>query len=190
LLVLAHSDRFSPDRGPGLHDRDRAIARRRFPRAHAENVGQSIRDRAQNAGRRAGRQHRRSLGARQQRDAVERRVAYIILKDWSERGEGEDLMSLFNKLNADLAAIPEANILVMPPPPIQGIGNDAGFTMQVELRDGSCDMAKVQSVTNAIVANAKTQSGPAAGARLVPLERSAIPARRRSGEDGGAASVP
>src|SRR5881398_1758420 len=62
-------------------------------------------------------------------------VSYIILKDWSERGEGEDLMSLFNKLNADLAVIQEADILVMPPPPIQGIGNDAGFTMQVELRD-------------------------------------------------------
>ena len=85
-------------------------------------------------------------------------VAYIILKDWSERGEGEDLMSLFTKLNADLATIPEADILVMPPPPIQGVGNDAGFTMQVELRDGSFDMAKLQSVTNAIVANAKTQS--------------------------------
>src|SRR5258707_65147 len=85
-------------------------------------------------------------------------VSYIILKDWSERGKGEDLMSLFNNLNAALGAIPEADILVMPPPPIQGIGNDAGFTMQVELRDGSFDMAKLQSVTNAIVANAKTQS--------------------------------
>ena len=62
-------------------------------------------------------------------------VAYIILKDWSERGKGEDLMSLFNNLNAALGAIPEADILVMPPPPIQGVGNDAGFTMQVELRD-------------------------------------------------------
>src|SRR6266511_2304422 len=49
-------------------------------------------------------------------------VAYIILKDWSERGEGEDLMSLFTKLNADLATVPEADILVMPPPPIQGVG--------------------------------------------------------------------
>jgi HAE1 family hydrophobic/amphiphilic exporter-1 len=81
-------------------------------------------------------------------------VAYIILKDWSERGEGEDLMSLFTKLNTALGAIEEADILVMPPPPIQGVGNDAGFTMQVELRDGSFDMAKLQSVTNAIVANA------------------------------------
>jgi HAE1 family hydrophobic/amphiphilic exporter-1 len=85
-------------------------------------------------------------------------VAYILLKDWSERGEGEDLASLFKNLNASLAAIAEADILVMPPPPIQGVGNDAGFTMQIELRDGSFDMAKLQSVTDAVVANAKTQS--------------------------------
>src|SRR2546430_12054037 len=55
-------------------------------------------------------------------------VSYIILKDWSERGKGEDLMSLFNNLNAALGAIPEADILVMPPPPIQGVGTDAAFT--------------------------------------------------------------
>jgi hydrophobic/amphiphilic exporter-1 (mainly G- bacteria), HAE1 family len=34
----------------------------------------------------------------------------------------------------------------------------AGFTLQIELRDGSFDLAKLQTVTNAIVANAKTQS--------------------------------
>src|ERR1700704_3900983 len=85
-------------------------------------------------------------------------VAYIILKDWSERGKGEDLRALFTGLNASLGAIAQADILVMPPPPIQGVGNDAGFTMQVELRDGSFDMAKLQNVTNAIVANAKTQT--------------------------------
>jgi hydrophobic/amphiphilic exporter-1 (mainly G- bacteria), HAE1 family len=85
-------------------------------------------------------------------------VAYIVLKDWSERGKGEDLPSLFKGLNAALSAIEEADILVMPPPPIQGVGNDAGFNLQVELRDGSFDLAKLQSVTNAIVANAKTQS--------------------------------
>jgi HAE1 family hydrophobic/amphiphilic exporter-1 len=85
-------------------------------------------------------------------------VAYIVLKDWSERGKGEELLSLFKTLNASLSAIEEADILVMPPPPIQGVGNDAGFTMQIELRDGSFDLAKLQSVTNAMVANAKTQS--------------------------------
>jgi hydrophobic/amphiphilic exporter-1 (mainly G- bacteria), HAE1 family len=85
-------------------------------------------------------------------------VAYIMLKDWSERGKGEDMLSLFKGLNASLGTIEEASILVMPPPPIQGVGNDAGFTMQVQLRDGSFDMANLQSITNAIVDNAKSQS--------------------------------
>jgi HAE1 family hydrophobic/amphiphilic exporter-1 len=85
-------------------------------------------------------------------------VAYLILKEWSERGRGEDLLSLFNGLNQRLSVIPEARILVVPPPPIQGIGNAAGFAMQVELRDGNADYGKLQAVTNAIVANGQTQS--------------------------------
>jgi HAE1 family hydrophobic/amphiphilic exporter-1 len=85
-------------------------------------------------------------------------VAYLVLKEWSERGKGEDLLSLFNGLNQRLSVIPEARILVVPPPPIQGIGNAAGFAMQVELRDGNADYGKLQAVTNAMVANGQTQS--------------------------------
>ena len=65
---------------------------------------------------------------------------------------------MFNGLNQRLSVIPEARILVVPPPPIQGIGNAAGFAMQVELRDGNADYGKLQAVTNAIVANGQTQS--------------------------------
>ncbi len=85
-------------------------------------------------------------------------VAYIILKDWSARGAGEDLRSLVFGLNAKLEAIQEARIIVLPPPPIQGIGNAAGFAMQIELRDGNSDFNKLQAITNAVVANAQTQS--------------------------------
>jgi HAE1 family hydrophobic/amphiphilic exporter-1 len=85
-------------------------------------------------------------------------VAYLILKDWSRRGPGEDLRSLVFGINDKLAEIDEARILVIPPPPIQGIGNAAGFAMQVELRDGNADYAKLQAVTGAVVANAQTQS--------------------------------
>ncbi|MCA1455590.1 multidrug efflux RND transporter permease subunit [Bradyrhizobium sp. BRP22] len=85
-------------------------------------------------------------------------VAYLILKDWSQRGAGEDLRSLVFGLNDKFNEIEEARILVIPPPPIQGIGNAAGFAMQVELRDGNADYAKLQAITGAVVANAQTQS--------------------------------
>jgi HAE1 family hydrophobic/amphiphilic exporter-1 len=85
-------------------------------------------------------------------------VAYLVLKEWSERGPGQDLRSLFVGLNQKLSEIAEARILVIPPPPIQGIGNAAGFAMQIELRDGNSDFGKLQAITNAIVANAQTQS--------------------------------
>jgi hydrophobic/amphiphilic exporter-1 (mainly G- bacteria), HAE1 family len=85
-------------------------------------------------------------------------VGYIILKDWDARGAGEDLRSLVYGLNDKLSTILEARALVLPPPPIQGIGNAAGFAMQVELRDGNSDFSKLQALTQAMVANAQTQS--------------------------------
>ena len=62
----------------------------------------------------------------------------------------------------------EARTLVLPPPPIQGIGNAAGFAMQVELRDGNIDFAKLQAITDAMVANAQTPERAAARAIAVP----------------------
>jgi len=85
-------------------------------------------------------------------------VAYIILKDWEARGPGEDLRSLVVGLNQKVSTILEARALVLPPPPIQGIGNAAGFAMQIELRDGNSDYAKLQAITGAVIANAQTQS--------------------------------
>jgi HAE1 family hydrophobic/amphiphilic exporter-1 len=85
-------------------------------------------------------------------------VAYIILKDWDSRGKGEDLRSLVYGLNDKVATIMEARTLVLPPPPIQGIGNAAGFAMQVELRDGNTDFAKLQAITSEMVRAAQSQS--------------------------------
>jgi hydrophobic/amphiphilic exporter-1 (mainly G- bacteria), HAE1 family len=85
-------------------------------------------------------------------------VAYIILKPWSERGAGEDLLSLYVGLNRSLGEIEDARTLVVPPPPIQGIGNAAGATMQIELLDSSFDLAKLQATIDGFVANAAMQS--------------------------------
>jgi HAE1 family hydrophobic/amphiphilic exporter-1 len=82
-------------------------------------------------------------------------VAYVVLKDWSKR---VNLLVLFPRLSKALDAVEGAQVLLFPPPPIQGIGDAGGFAMQIELRDGSTDFAKLQSVTSAIVGNASSQS--------------------------------
>jgi hydrophobic/amphiphilic exporter-1 (mainly G- bacteria), HAE1 family len=82
-------------------------------------------------------------------------VAYVVLKPWDSR---DDLRTVFGRLAATLSAVDTARVITLPPPPIQGIGNVGGFTMQVELRDGSADFAKLQTITNTIVANAQAQS--------------------------------
>ena len=98
-------------------------------------------------GVRAGHHHRRRLGARQQR----RRSPMPASPTSSSRtgasaARARICCSLYLGLNQSLGAIEEARILVLPPPPIQGVGNAAGFTMQIELRDGSFDLAKLQTV--------------------------------------------
>ncbi len=83
-------------------------------------------------------------------------LVYVMLKDWSVRGRGQGLRAIYDALTAALADV-DAQILVIPPPPIQGIGNAGGFTMQVELRDGSLDLRKLQAATQAIVQAAAAQ---------------------------------
>jgi HAE1 family hydrophobic/amphiphilic exporter-1 len=88
-------------------------------------------------------------------------VAYVILKDWSVRkpGSGADLRSIYANLQGALDKLEDAVALVLVPPPIQGIGNASGFTMQIELRDGTFDYAKLQNITQTIVHDGNTQSG-------------------------------
>jgi HAE1 family hydrophobic/amphiphilic exporter-1 len=85
-------------------------------------------------------------------------VAYIILKDWGVRGKAQSLLPMLNSLNAALSGIEEATVRVLPPPPIQGIGFAAGFTMQIEMRDNSFDFAKLGGIVGTMLANASSQS--------------------------------
>ena len=75
-------------------------------------------------------------------------AAYVMLKDWSERGRRDGPICashLRRAAGARWTRCPTASRLVIVPPPIQGIGNASGFTMQVELRDGSIDFAEAAS---------------------------------------------
>ncbi|MBX4927535.1 efflux RND transporter permease subunit [Rhizobium binae] len=87
-------------------------------------------------------------------------VAYVVLKDWDERGreKGQDLLSIYQHLNDALQHVLTAKTLVVVPPPIQGVGNANGFTMQVELRNGISDYPLLQSLADTIVKNGNAQS--------------------------------
>ena len=72
-------------------------------------------------------------------------IAYVILKDWSKRGKAEGLLGLYTGLSERVKTLDDGLALVIPPPPIQGIGNVSGATMKVELRDGSFDYPQLET---------------------------------------------
>jgi len=78
-------------------------------------------------------------------------VLYVMFKDWSVRGKKQDLLALYNQLNVIAAHTLSAKVLVMVPPPIQGLGTSGGFQMQVELRDGTFDYSKLQHATDQLI---------------------------------------
>src|SRR5262249_6443554 len=87
-------------------------------------------------------------------------VAYVVLKDWAVRAgiPGADLLSLYKGLTASLEKVQGATTFVLVPPPIQGIGNASGFTMQTEIRNGNFDYAMLEKITRAIVERGSSQS--------------------------------
>ncbi|MCH9755982.1 MAG: efflux RND transporter permease subunit [Gammaproteobacteria bacterium] len=82
---------------------------------------------------------------------------YIVFKDWSKRGKNGDLKTLYEKLNRIAKKTLDAKVLVVVPPPIQGLGLSGGFQMQVELQDGSFDYQKLQNATDELLKYAEKQ---------------------------------
>ncbi|MGA2894978.1 MAG: efflux RND transporter permease subunit [Xanthobacteraceae bacterium] len=101
-------------------------------------------------------------------------VAFVILDDWDVRlkQKGQDLNSMYLGLNRALQAVPRAVAFAFPPPPIQGIGNVGGFTMQVEIKNGDFDYALLQSLAGAVV---KTGNAQSALQRLSTTFRAGVP---------------
>ena len=98
-------------------------------------------------------------------------IIYLMLKDWSKRGKGEDLQSIYNDVSARLAKFQGAKTMVLVPPPIQGLGLSGGFQMQVELANGTYEFARLQAVADEIVSQAK--ASPMIRLALTPLRASA-----------------
>lgn len=64
-------------------------------------------------------------------------VMFIRLDDWKERGPELNAQAMAGQIMGALSSIEEANIFVLSPPPVQGMGNGAGFKMMVQDRSGA-----------------------------------------------------
>jgi HAE1 family hydrophobic/amphiphilic exporter-1 len=86
-------------------------------------------------------------------------VGYIMLKPFSERdgAKGQDLLSIYARVQKAVESLNDGQPLVLPPPAIQGIGNAGGFQMQLELLGGSFDYKKLNELTEQIVKEASTE---------------------------------
>ena len=59
--------------------------------------------------------------------------AFIRLKDWSERsGAGQDSASIAQRATIALSSIGDANVFVMQPPAVRGLGQSSGFDVQLK----------------------------------------------------------
>lgn len=85
-------------------------------------------------------------------------VIYVTLKSWKVRGAKLDLLAMYNALDKVAKEELDANVMVVVPPPIQGLGLSGGFQMQVELTDGSFDYMKLQEATDGILKVAEKYS--------------------------------
>ncbi|HEY6900155.1 MAG TPA: efflux RND transporter permease subunit, partial [Puia sp.] len=83
---------------------------------------------------------------------------FVMLKPWEERTTpGERLPGLLNVIRERIAkaAIKNASVVVIPPPPIRGIGQAAGFSMQIQQGNTSDDVHAFERVVKRFVAECK-----------------------------------
>lgn len=78
---------------------------------------------------------------------------FIQLHPWDERKEeSEQLKGVIAHLQKEFASIKEANIVVVSPPAIPGLGATGGFSFMLEQRQGGGDVKEFESVVNNFVA--------------------------------------
>jgi multidrug efflux pump len=84
---------------------------------------------------------------------------FAVLGPFKERAEhGPSAQEIIGNLSLRLSGIQEARIIVIPPPPVRGLGTAGGFKMQVQDRSDA-GLIALQAATNELVAAANQQPG-------------------------------
>jgi hydrophobe/amphiphile efflux-1 (HAE1) family protein len=85
---------------------------------------------------------------------------FVVLEPFAQRGHDprKSASAVLRELYSRFASIQEALIFVVPPPPVQGIGNAGGFRMMIEDRAGRGPQA-LQEVVGTIMSRAAETPG-------------------------------
>ncbi len=95
---------------------------------------------------------------------------FVQLKHWDERKQ--TLKEVIAQVNgAAMSKITEATVFAVQPPPVPGLGNGAGFTMQLQDREGNSPLYLAQQARKFI---AEVQKRPEIG-NVYTLFRPAVP---------------
>src|SRR5664280_174086 len=80
---------------------------------------------------------------------------FCQLKPWDERKDkSEQIFALISQLQAKFAVIKEANIIVIAPPAIPGLGATGGFTFELQQRESNDDIKTFERNVNVFMAAA------------------------------------
>jgi multidrug efflux pump len=63
-------------------------------------------------------------------------IAFVTLKDWAERGDGNSVQEIANRANMKLFGLKDATAFALSPPPIEGFGTTNGFSFRLQDRSG------------------------------------------------------
>ncbi len=84
---------------------------------------------------------------------------FLGFKPWDQRtGKGQDAASIVARSNKQLASLRDAQFTALNPPPVRGLGQSAGFTMELE-NVGGLDRATFRQRADALLAQAKADPG-------------------------------
>ncbi|HEY8898149.1 MAG TPA: multidrug efflux RND transporter permease subunit [Niastella sp.] len=82
-------------------------------------------------------------------------TVFTQLKPWDERkDERLQINGVIAEIQKKLSAIKDANIVVIPPPPIPGLGQTAGFTFELQQRESTDDLKQFERVVQNFVMEA------------------------------------
>ncbi|WP_267551857.1 efflux RND transporter permease subunit [Rhizobium rhizogenes] len=101
-------------------------------------------------------------------------IAFVTLKDWSARGDGNSAQEIADRVNQKLFAMKDATAFALSPPAIDGFGTTNGFSFRLQDRAGkgqqalkaASDQLMSSAAASSVVTNVRTE-GMAEAAQVV-----------------------